>query len=143
MGNNSSTMTAKQLRLKIHHGKRLKQLMDSMNISVTELYRRTNVARNTIMAKLKADQIEEKYILAFSEALGIEPAYFAGTEEPNHFAAISLVSAQQKISEQSAEIEELKSQNTLLRNQLAINGRYISELEKKIADRVSSVSQDG
>ncbi len=131
-------MTAKDWRLKIHQGNRLEQLLSAMDISVTELYRRTNISRNTIVAKIKAESIEEKYILAFSEALGIEPAYFAGTDNPDHFAAISLTSAHEKITTLTATVDDLKGQNELLRNQLSINARYIDQLEKQNAARVSS-----
>jgi len=118
-------MTAKDWRLKIHQGNRLEQLLSAMDISVTELYRRTNISRNTIVAKIKAESIEEKYILA-------------GTDNPDHFAAISLTSAHEKITTLTATVDDLKGQNELLRNQLSINARYIDQLEKQNAARVSS-----
>ncbi len=133
-------MTAKQRRLKIHHGKRLEQLLKAMDISVSELHRKTNVTRNTIVAKLKAEEIEDKYILAFSEALGIDPTYFAGSESPDSYAAVSLTIAKEKIALLHKEIEDLKAQNVLLSNQLSINARFIEELERQLLDYVKSAS---
>jgi transcriptional regulator with XRE-family HTH domain len=134
-------MISKQRRLKIHHGKRLEQLMQSMHISVTELYRRTNISRNTITNKLQSETIEDKYIFAFSEALGIEPAYFAGTDDPDSYAAISLTVAQGRITALEKDKTNLQAEIDLLRNQLSINARYIDQLEGQLATRVSTVSE--
>ena len=123
--------------VKFSQGKRLGELMESAKVNVSQLSRITGVSRNTIDVKMRATAIGEKYVLLFSEALGVDPAFFSESESgsPETFQALSIGQARQKISDLESRLLECCQAREMLSEQLAINARYIVELESRSRPR--------